>query len=29
VLFAISMAITSINIFATKRFVFYQGEQKR
>jgi multiple sugar transport system permease protein len=29
VLFAISMAITAINIFATKRFVFYQGEQKR
>jgi multiple sugar transport system permease protein len=29
VLFAISMTITAINIFATKRFVFYQGEQKR
>ena len=28
-LFAISMTITAINIFATKRFVFYQGEQKR
>ena len=29
VLFAISMTITAINIFATKRFVFYQGEQKK
>jgi multiple sugar transport system permease protein len=29
VLFAISMTITAINIFATKRFVFYQGEEKR
>jgi multiple sugar transport system permease protein len=28
VLFGISMAITAINIFATKRFVFYQGDQK-
>jgi multiple sugar transport system permease protein len=28
-LFAISMTITAINIFATKRFVFYQGEQKK
>jgi multiple sugar transport system permease protein len=28
-LFAISMVITAINIFATKRFVFYQGESKK
>lgn len=28
VLFGISMTITAINIFATKRFVFYQGEQR-
>ena len=28
-LFAISMVITAINIFATKRFVFYQGDSKR
>jgi len=28
VLFGISMVITAINIFATKRFVFYQGEAK-
>jgi multiple sugar transport system permease protein len=27
-LFAISMVITAINIFATKRFVFYQGESR-
>lgn len=27
-LFAISMVITGINIFATKRFVFYQGEAR-
>lgn len=27
-LFAISMVITAINIFATKRFVFYQGEAR-
>jgi multiple sugar transport system permease protein len=27
-LFAISMIITGINIFVTKRFVFYQGEAK-
>jgi multiple sugar transport system permease protein len=27
-LFAISMVITGINIFATKRFVFYQGDAK-
>jgi multiple sugar transport system permease protein len=27
-LFAISMVITGINIFVTKRFVFYQGEAK-
>jgi multiple sugar transport system permease protein len=27
-LFAISMIITGINIFATKRFVFYQGDAK-
>jgi multiple sugar transport system permease protein len=27
-LFAISMVITAINIFATKRFVFYQGAAK-
>jgi multiple sugar transport system permease protein len=28
VLFGISMVITAINIFATKRFVFYQGEAR-
>jgi multiple sugar transport system permease protein len=28
-LFAISMVITGINIFATKRFVFYQGDSKK
>jgi multiple sugar transport system permease protein len=28
VLFAISMAITAVNIFATKRFVFYQGQSR-
>jgi multiple sugar transport system permease protein len=28
VLFGISMVITAVNIFATKRFVFYQGEAK-
>ena len=27
-LFAISMVITAINIFATKRFVFYQGDAR-
>jgi len=27
-LFAISMVITGINIFATKRFVYYEGERK-
>jgi multiple sugar transport system permease protein len=27
-LFAISMVITGINIFATKRFVFYQGDSR-
>jgi multiple sugar transport system permease protein len=27
-LFAISMVITGVNIFVTKRFVFYQGEAK-
>jgi multiple sugar transport system permease protein len=28
-LFAISMTITGINILGTKRFVFYQGEQRK
>jgi multiple sugar transport system permease protein len=27
-LFAISMVITGINIFATKRFVYYEGESR-
>jgi multiple sugar transport system permease protein len=27
-LFAISMVVTGINIFVTKRFVFYQGAER-
>jgi hypothetical protein len=27
-LFAIAMVITGINIFMTKRFVFYQGQAR-